>query len=86
MNRQLRGLLLDAEPVPEIPDVIQQDREVGSLTSVAWLPDPRIAGGGRWIGLAMVRREVTPGAVVRAAGRDARVVALPFALPFTAPA
>ena len=45
-----------------------------------------MAGGGRWIGLAVVRREVGPGTMVRAAGRDARVVDLPFALPFVAPA
>ncbi|HUL02493.1 MAG TPA: hypothetical protein VLV16_04575 [Gemmatimonadales bacterium] len=86
VNRQLRGLLFDADPVPELNDVMQQDRDVGRVTSVAWVPEPRVAGGGRWIGLAMLRREVTPGAVVRAAGRDARVVALPFAVPFTAPA
>ena len=86
VNRQLRGLLFDADPAPELNEVMQQDRDVGRVTSVAWVPEPRIAGGGRWIGLAMLRREVTAGGVVRAAGRDARVVDLPFVLPFTAPA
>jgi len=85
-NRELRGLLFDADPAPDVVGVMQLDRDVGRVTSVAWIPESRIAGGGRWIGLAMLRREVTPGAVVRAAGRDARVVALPFELPFTAPA
>src|SRR5439155_1262375 len=44
------------------------------------------AGAGRWIGLALIRREVEPGSLVRAAGRDARVVELPFAFPIAAPA
>ena len=86
MNRQLRGLLFDAEPAAGVESVIHQDRDVGRVTSVAWMPELRVSGGGRWIGLAMVRREVEAGAVVRAAGRDARVVGLPFVLPFTGPA
>jgi len=86
VNRQLRGLLFDDDPVLDVSGVMQLDRDVGRVTSVAWIPEPRVAGGGRWIGLAMLRRDVSPGTVVRAAGRDARVVALPFALPFTAPA
>jgi hypothetical protein len=45
-----------------------------------------VAGGGRWVGLALIRGEVEPGAVVRAAGRDARVVSLPFSTPFVRPA
>jgi len=85
-NRHLRGLLFDAEPLLGAGDVIHQDRDVGRVTSIAWMPDPRVSGGGRWIGLAMVRREVDTATVVRAAGRDARVVALPFVLPFTVPA
>jgi folate-binding protein YgfZ len=86
VNRHLRGLLVDAEPAAGVASVIHQDREAGRVTSVAWMPEPRVSGGGRWIGLAMVRREVEAGMVVRAAGRDARVVDLPFALPFTGPA
>jgi folate-binding protein YgfZ len=86
VNRHLRGLLFDAEPTPDVATVIYQDRDAGQVTSMAWIPELRISGGGRWIGLAMVRREVDAGMVVRAAGRDARVVDLPFALPFTGPA
>lgn len=86
VNRHLRGLLFDAEPTAGASDVVQQDREVGRVTSVAWVPEPRVAGGGRWVGLAMLRREVENGTAVRAAEREARVVDLPFALPFTAPA
>jgi len=50
------------------------------------VPETGVAGAGRWIGLALLRREVEPGSVVRAAGRDARVVDLPFAFPIAGPA
>jgi folate-binding protein YgfZ len=86
VNRHLRGLLFDAEPAADVHSVIHQDRDVGRVTSIAWMPEPRVSGGGRWVGLAMVRRDVDVGAMVRAAGRDARVVGLPFVLPFTGPA
>src|SRR5947199_380109 len=89
-NRYLRGLLFDAEP-PAAPadgwsSVTHLDRDVGRVTSLAWVPESGVAGGGRWIGLAVIRREVGPGVMVRAAGRDARVVDLPFAVPFVGPA
>jgi len=86
VNRYLRGLLFDAEPADGSTGVVHLDREAGRVTSVMWAPEPRIAGGGRWVGLAILRREVGPGAIVRAGGRDARVVELPFATPFIAPA
>src|SRR2546425_340490 len=91
-TRQLRGLLFDVEPPAAPADgwsaVTHLDRDVGRVTSVAWVPEPGAAGsgGGRWAGLAVIRGEVTPGAMVRAAGRDARVVALPFVLPAVGPA
>src|SRR6266699_3237274 len=86
VNRYLRGLLFDAAPEDGAAEVLYMDREVGRVTSVMWAPEPGITGGGRWIGLALLRREVAAGAVVRAARGDARVVDLPFAVPFTAPA
>jgi folate-binding protein YgfZ len=86
VNRHLRGLLFDAEPAADVGSVTHQDRDVGRVTSVAWMPELRVTGGGRWIGLAMVRRDMDTGTVVRAAGRDACVVGLPFVLPFTGPA
>lgn len=89
-NRQLQGLVFDPEP-PMAPVggwnvVTHLDREVGRVTSLAFVPDTGLTGAGRWIGLAVIRREVNPGAMVRAAGRDARVVDLPFAFPAAAPA
>jgi folate-binding protein YgfZ len=85
-NRQLRGLLFDEEPLGAA-SVVADDRDVGRVTSVAWLPaGPRTPVTGRWIGLAMLRREVEPGATVHAAGVEARVVDLPFSLPYIEPA
>jgi folate-binding protein YgfZ len=89
-NRLLRGLLFEADP-PAAPAsgwsaVTQDDREVGRVSSLAWLPDGGGSVLGRWIGLAIVRREVAVGATVRAAGREARVVDLPFDAPTIGPA
>jgi len=90
VNRQVRGLLFDPEP-PAAPAegwsaVTHVDRDVGRVTSLAFVPETGVAGAGRWIGLALIRREVEPGSVVRASGRDARVVDLPFTFPIAAPA
>jgi len=89
-NRQLRGLFFESDP-PVAPAegwtaVTQDERDVGRVTSIAWLPDGGGSLLGRWIGLAIVRREVEIGATVRAAGREARVVALPFDAPKVTPA
>lgn len=89
-NRHLRGLLFESDP-PAAPAsgwsaVTHEERDVGRVTSIAWLPDGGGSVLGRWIGLAIVRREVEPGAVVRAAGREARIVALPFDVPSVGPA
>jgi folate-binding protein YgfZ len=84
-NRMLRGLLLDATPADPVPATVQyQDRDVGALTSLAWLAQGPHAG--RWLGLAVLRREVTPGAMVRVAAVDARVVDLPFQTTYVVPA
>jgi folate-binding protein YgfZ len=89
-NRHLRGLLFETDP-PATPAsgwsaVTHEERDVGRVTSIAWLPDGGGSVLGRWIGLAIVRREVPLGATVRAAGREARVVGLPFDAPRVAPA
>ena len=83
-NRTLHGLLFDGPPDPGLSNVVKyQDRDVGTLTSLVWLPQAR---SGRWVGLAILRREVTPGAMVRSQGVDARVVDLPFQAQFVVPA
>lgn len=89
-NRHLRGLLFETDPAAPPAEgwsaVTHEDRDVGRVTSVAWLPDGGGSVLGRWIGLAVVRREVPLGALVRAAGREARVVSLPFDVPSIGPA
>ena len=84
-NRNLRGLLFETDsPAPPAEGwsaVTEDERDVGRVTSIAW-----VAGADRWIGLAVIRREVAVNAVVRAAGREARVVNLPFDIPAVGPA
>jgi folate-binding protein YgfZ len=75
VNRTLRGLLFDGEPSGALDGVTRLDREVGRVTSMMWVPN-----SDRWIGLGMLRREVTPGDMARAENCDVRVVALPFDL------
>lgn len=72
-NRHLRGLLL-TEPVATGTVLRAGDRDVGTITSV--VSSPRLGT----IGLALVRREVEPGATVAAGdgGAVAHVVTLPF--------
>ena len=75
-----------AAPAPGWSAVTYLDRDVGRVSSLAFVPEAGLAGAGRWIGLAVIRRDVEPGAMVRAAGRDARVVNLPVALGVPGPA
>lgn len=72
-NRHLRGLVWTA-PTPEEALTVQtnEGKEVGTVTSSLHLP-------GRHLGLALLRREVEVGAVVRIGDAPARVVDLPFA-------
>jgi len=80
-NRHLLGLEFDDRPpIADPMPVLHADQDAGRVTSVAGLP------GDRWIGLGVLRHEVAPGATVRAAGTDARVVTLPFAIDPLAPA
>ncbi len=90
-NRGLVGLEFDAEPPVGVAVTVplrQDDREMGRVTSVAWLPEgaPTATTAGHWIGLGVLRREVEIGARVRAGEVAARVVALPFVLPRWDPA
>lgn len=70
-NRHLRGLRL-SEPVPSGTGLTLGGRVVGRLGSVVRSP----ALGP--IGLALVRREAEPGAVLSAGTANAEVVELPF--------
>ena len=86
-NRALRGLLFDGAPEAGPSTAVQyQDKDIGTLTSLVWLPQGPGTEGGRWIGLALLRREVTPGAMVRVQSVDARVVDLPIQTTYVVPA
>jgi folate-binding Fe-S cluster repair protein YgfZ len=68
-NRRLVAVDLAAEP-PSLPaDLAQAGKPAGRLTSAAW--SDALA---RWIGLAVVRREVPEGAALDVAGEPAAAV------------
>ncbi len=71
VNRHLRGLrFLGA--APEVgAEVTLADRGVGTLTSVAALPDGAV-------GLAILRKEAEPGTLVQVGDTPATVASLPF--------
>ena len=70
-NRELRGLAWREPGAPEGRSVLAGGKEVGTVRSI-------LTVDGRTLGLAIVRREVEPGAEVVAGGRGATVVRLPF--------
>jgi len=87
-NRGLRGLLLSSEPPEQwrtAQPVLLEDKDVGRLTSVAWVPEGP-PGSGVWMGLAVLRREVVEGALVRVGMIEARVTGLPLPIPRFDPA
>ena len=74
-NRGIVGLLWSARPDFASPGVMQDQRDIGWVTSAAWLPSLQ-----QFVGLAKVRRETEPARAVTAGGAPARVAALPFDL------
>ncbi len=74
-NRGVVGLVWSGRPDFTSPGVTQDQRDVGWVTSAAWLPSVK-----QFVGLAKVRRETEAGRPVTAGGAPARVAALPFAL------
>ncbi len=70
-NRELRGIAWREPGAPNGRTVVSREKEVGTVRST-------LTVDGRTLGLALVRREVTPGADVVAGGRGATVVDLPF--------
>src|SRR2546427_3563557 len=70
-----------ATPAPGWTAVTHLDRDVGRVTSLAWVPEAGVAGGGLWIGLALVRREVLPRTAGGAPGGGAPPVGVPLSPP-----
>lgn len=73
VNRALTGLIWDDPPEPERSELTQDGKSRGRVTSIAWL-DPV----ERYVGLAVMRRDVDHGRTVRAAGSTAAIQPLPF--------
>lgn len=71
-NRLLRGLRWHTPPSSESVDVMTGDKSVGTVRTMARV-------GDTVLGLAIIRREVEPGAMVHAAGGEAEVIEPPFA-------
>jgi folate-binding protein YgfZ len=74
-NRGVVGLLWNSRPDFASPGVAQDQRDIGWVTSAAWMPSLK-----QYLGLAKVRRETDLARSVTAGGAPARVAALPFAL------
>jgi len=72
-NRWLGGLIWESTPNAASPEVEQDAKHIGRVTSIA-----RVDEMEAWLGLAILRRETKVGDPVLAAGADAEVVALPF--------
>lgn len=72
-NRSLCGLWWTKKPYLGDATVIQDGKERGWVTSMAW-----IEPGSRWVGLAKIRRETDPERPVVAAMGEAKIVGLPI--------
>lgn len=70
-NRALRGVRWAPGDEPNDVNVSVGDKPIGTLRTIAQL-------GGERVALAMLRREVTAGDVVRTGDRDGVVIDLPF--------
>jgi folate-binding protein YgfZ len=74
-NRELRGLIWHGAPELQGDTVLGPEGQIlGTIGSLLVLPKVTV-------GLAILRREVNPGAVVSTGGHYARVVSLPFQSP-----
>ncbi len=72
VNRELRGLAWDGHPTLTDRGVMEGGGgEVGRIRSLLAVP-------GWLLGLALLRREIEPGARIVAGGHEATVVSLPF--------
>lgn len=72
-NRHLAGLVWDEPPDLDRSDLLQDGKARGRVTSIAWLGPVE-----RYVGLAVMRREVDRERTVQAAGAVAAVQHLPF--------
>ena len=74
-NRELRGLVWDQSPNVSDSAIVQNEKRVGRVTSIAWLGPFE-----QHVGLGIVHRNVDRERAVSAAGAPAGIVDLPFEL------
>ena len=75
VNKQLMGLIWDEKPDPVNPAISQDDKAIGRVSSVAWLPPFE-----QYIGLGIVKRQADTDLPVTAAGAAAVITSVPFEL------
>jgi len=75
-NRWLGAVVWPGQPDLDDATVLQGSTVVGRVTSAAWSHEWNM-----WLGLALVRRELAPGAAIRACVADARLLSLPLPSP-----
>ena len=75
VNKHLTGLIWEGKPDPTNPTISQDNKPIGRVSSVAWLPPFE-----QHIGLGIVKRQVDPDRLVTAAGATAVIAAIPFEL------
>ena len=74
-NKGLRGLVWDDAPDISEAAIVQDDKPVGRVTSIAWLSQYE-----QHVGLGMIHRRADAERAVSAAGATAGIVGLPFEL------
>ncbi|KPK06977.1 MAG: hypothetical protein AMS20_03610 [Gemmatimonas sp. SG8_28] len=75
-NRWLAGLVWRKTPTVDDAAILQEDKAVGRVTSAVWSNAWQL-----WIGLGLLRREISPGSTVTACGRTAQIVRVPIPTP-----
>jgi folate-binding protein YgfZ len=75
VTKRLTGLMWDGTPDPASSSILQDEKVVGRVTSVAWLPPFE-----QYFGLGIVRRQADSDRTITAAGAPALIAQLPFEL------
>jgi folate-binding protein YgfZ len=75
-NRWLAGMVWRNAPAVEDATITRDSKAVGRVTSAVWSDAWQL-----WLGLGLIRREVSAGTVVTACGETAQVVRVPIPTP-----
>ena len=76
INKELMGLTWDTDPDPENTTIVQDDKPIGRVSSIAWFPPIE-----QHIGLGIINKQADPTKPFVAASAPAGQVRLPFQLP-----